>query len=115
MPFPDKSFDFIIAFHVLEHMSDPKSFLSELQRVGKAGYIEVPSGLFERLVPYDVHLLEIMEIDDTLIIHKKESARPDSFLNGLNLVSNSKKWGKVFYGDPDLFHVRYFWKDNISI
>src|ERR1700745_2871450 len=30
MPFRDKSFDFVIAFHVLEHVSDPTSFLKEL-------------------------------------------------------------------------------------
>ncbi len=113
MPFPDKAFDFVIAFHVLEHMPDPAQFIEELQRVGKAGYIEVPNALFERLVPYDVHLLEIMDIDDILTIHKKESARPDPFLNGLDIVSKSAKWRKFFYGNPDLFHVRHIWKDRI--
>lgn len=114
MPFRDKAFDFVIAFHVLEHMDNPAGFLNELQRVGKAGYIEVPNALFERLVPYDVHLLEIMDIDGKLLIHKKSSARPDSFLNGLNLVQKSPKWRRFFYGNPDLFHVRHIWKDRIQ-
>lgn len=113
-PFKDKAFDFVIAFHVLEHVSDPASFLNELQRIGKAGYIETPNALFERLVPYDVHLLEIMNINDTLVINKKSSARPDTFLNNLDLVKHSEKWNELFYGNPKLFHVRYFWKDKIN-
>lgn len=113
-PFKDKAFDFVIAFHVLEHVADPAAFLTELQRIGKAGYIETPNALFERLVPYDVHLLEVMNINDTLLINKKASARPDQFLNELDLTRHSAQWRHLFYADPKLFHVRYFWKDNIN-
>jgi len=114
MPFRDKAFDFVIAFHVLEHVPDPAAFLQELQRVGKAGYIETPNAIFERLVPYDVHLLEIMNIKGKLLINKKSSAKPDRFLNELNLIKNSAKWNQFFYGNPKLFHVRYFWRDEIN-
>lgn len=114
MPFRDKAFDFVIAFHVLEHVSDPVSFLSELQRVGKAGYIETPNAIFERLIPYDVHLLEVMEVDGTLLIQKKSAAKPDHFLNQIELVKRSPKWNRFFYGRPELFHVRFLWRDEIK-
>jgi SAM-dependent methyltransferase len=114
MPFRDKAFDFVITFHVLEHVPDPAAFLQELQRVGKAGYIETPNAIFERLVPYDIHLLEIMNINNTLMINKKASARPDRFLNELELLRHSAKWNRFFYGNPELFHVRYFWNENIN-
>jgi hypothetical protein len=113
MPFKDKAFDFVIAFHVLEHMREPGQFLSELQRVGKAGYIETPNALFERLIPYNVHLLEIMDEDGCLTIHKKSAAKPDTFLNNLDLIQSSPKWNCFFYTHPDLFHVRYLWNDHI--
>jgi len=113
MPFRDKTFDYVIAFHVLEHVDDPAAFLLELQRVSKAGYIETPNALFERLIPYDIHLLEVMNIDETLVIHKKESARPDPFLNELEITKHSPTWNQFFYGNPNLFHVRYFWTGNI--
>jgi SAM-dependent methyltransferase len=114
MPFRDKAFDFVIAFHVLEHVADPTSFLNELQRIGKAGYIETPNAIFERLVPYDVHLLEVMNVEDVLIINKKTSARPDPYLNQLNLTKHSPRWNRLFYGNPKLFHVRYFWQSQIK-
>ena len=113
MPFRDNAFDFIVAFHVLEHMHDPAAFLRELQRVGKAGYIETPNAIFERLIPYDVHLLEIMDVNGVLLIHKKNSARPDFFLNEMDLITNDAQWRKFFYDNPALFHVRHLWKGKI--
>ena len=46
-PFADKQFDFVICSHTLEDIRDPLWVSSELIRVGKAGYIEVPSRVFE--------------------------------------------------------------------
>ena len=114
MPFKDKAFDFVIAFHVLEHMQDPAAFLKELQRVSKRGYIETPNALFERLIPYDVHCLEVMKINGRLIIRKKESARPDTFLYSLKVLDNLGNWRKFFYSNPDFFHTRYNWEGTID-
>jgi hypothetical protein len=46
-PFKDKQFDFSICSHILEDIRDPLYVCSELVRVSKRGYIEVPSRLFE--------------------------------------------------------------------
>jgi hypothetical protein len=46
-PFKDKEFDFSICSHVLEDIRDPLWVCSEIIRVSKAGYIEVPSRLYE--------------------------------------------------------------------
>jgi SAM-dependent methyltransferase len=46
-PFADKQFDFVICSHTLEDIRDPLWVCSELIRVGKAGYIEVPSRVAE--------------------------------------------------------------------
>ena len=47
LPFPDKSFDFIYCRHVIEDMYNPFLLLKEMERVGKAGYIETPSPMAE--------------------------------------------------------------------
>ena len=114
MPFRDKSFDFVIASHILEHVSDPEHFLTELQRIGKAGYIETPNAIFERLSPYDVHCLEILEKDGVLNIHKKSEAIEDSFLSSAELLSDQESWGHFMFNSPELFHAQYLWTDKIQ-
>jgi hypothetical protein len=48
LPFADDSFDFVVCSHTLEDIRDPVWVCSEIQRVGRAGYIEVPSRLEEQ-------------------------------------------------------------------
>lgn len=47
-PVADKSFDYVVCSHLLEDIRDPIWVCSELQRVAKAGYIEVPSRYVEQ-------------------------------------------------------------------
>lgn len=47
-PYPDKCFDYVTCSHLLEDVRDPIWVCSELQRVAKAGYIEVPSRVLEQ-------------------------------------------------------------------
>src|SRR4051794_9208567 len=49
-PFDDDQFDFVICSHTLEDVRDPIWVSQELQRVGKSGYVEVPSRLEEQTV-----------------------------------------------------------------
>jgi SAM-dependent methyltransferase len=46
-PFKDKEIDFVVCSHTLEDIRDPVFVCSEICRVGKRGYIEVPSKLAE--------------------------------------------------------------------
>ena len=47
-PFEDGQFDFVVCSHTLEDVRDPVWVCSEMQRVGNAGYVEVPSRLEEQ-------------------------------------------------------------------
>jgi uncharacterized protein YbaR (Trm112 family)/antitoxin component of MazEF toxin-antitoxin module len=114
LPFRDKSFDFVIACHVLEHSADPVAFLNELQRVGKAGYIETPDAFMERINPYRDHRLEVTVRNAELVIRRKKSwvAETDT----VELYENRVKpllTGELIPRHPFAFHVRYFWKDVI--
>jgi uncharacterized protein YbaR (Trm112 family)/antitoxin component of MazEF toxin-antitoxin module len=115
LPFRDQAFDFVIASHVLEHSSDPDAFLSELQRVARAGYIEVPDAFMERLNPYRDHRLEITVRDDTLIIRKKAGWQADAELAEL-YETNAKKHiaGEAIPRHPFAFHVRHYWRGTIK-
>jgi hypothetical protein len=47
-PYADRYFDYVTCSHLLEDVRDPIWVCSELQRVAKAGYIEVPSRIIEQ-------------------------------------------------------------------
>ena len=49
-PFKDKEFDFVFSLHIAEHVLDPFKFCEELTRIGKRGFIEVPTPFFDNLV-----------------------------------------------------------------
>ena len=115
LPFRDKAFDFVIASHVLEHSAYPARFLAELQRVGKAGYIEVPDAFLERINPYRDHRLEITERHGRLMIRKKpawvvEHDTVDLYEKRVKpLLTN-----ELIPRHPFAFHVRYYWEKTID-
>ena len=109
LPFKDNAFDFVIASHVLEHSTNPEKFLSEMERVAKAGYIEVPHGFMERLTAYPFHKLEITKNGNKLVIRKKKDTIQDDEV--VSLFRNKAQkifpyWAQKF---PFHFHVRYYW------
>lgn len=109
LPFRDNTFDFVIASHVLEHSSDPDTFLSEIQRVASAGYIEVPDAFMERLTHYGFHKLEISERDGALeILRKKDYIHDQDVVSLFRSKAHSvfPEWVSKY---PFHFHIRYYW------
>ena len=112
LPFKDKSFDFIIASHVLEHSTDPGQFLNELMRVGKAGYIEVPHAFMERITAYFDHRLELL-IEDG--IWKKKDWNVDIQLQRFfNNMPNEVFSKYLISKKPFQLHVCLYWENTIQ-
>jgi ubiquinone/menaquinone biosynthesis C-methylase UbiE len=115
LPFPDKSFDFIIARHMLEHVEDIQGALKELSRVGKAGYIEVPTKISELLFPQvDIHLWTFSLQQGALVARSlKGNVSPfgrvlhDHFANCQEF---QVAWAKAYHQ----FHICLCWKDEIT-
>jgi hypothetical protein len=100
-PFADKQFDFSMCSHTLEDIRDPLYVCSELIRVSKRGYIEVPSRLLESCRGQEhpsiaglSHHRWLVEIDDnhirfTMKYHAMHSdfqlSFPSSFAKQLSL------------------------------
>lgn len=55
LPFSDNQFDYVTCSHTLEDIRDPLSLCAEIVRVGKAGYIEVPSRMIESVYGLEGH------------------------------------------------------------
>jgi len=117
LPFKDKSFDYVIASHVLEHATDPDKFLKEIMRVGKKGYIETPSMIWEILHPSrKYHRWMILQIDDVLCFFTKDQSYYNSVLGRLfELIAVNyleyKLFMKVLH---KLFIVEYGWDGKIN-
>jgi SAM-dependent methyltransferase len=115
LPFRDGAFDFVIASHVLEHSVQPEKFLAELQRVARAGYIEVPDALMERINPYRDHRLEITVRDNRLVVRKKAGWQVDPELVELYEARVKRPMTQMLMpARPFDFHVRYYWSDRIE-
>ena len=74
LPFRDKAFDYLICAQVLEHVPyDELSLLvSEINRVARRAYIEVPRPVFDLVYDFDVHLNLMDIVADTIVCLPKE-------------------------------------------
>jgi ubiquinone/menaquinone biosynthesis C-methylase UbiE len=119
LPFADKEFDYVICCHVAEHVEDPASFLNELSRVGKSGYLEVPSLVGEFLIPKRSHIWTVLEINNKLVFVKKERLGFNANLDFgdvfLKFLPTSSVGFKILQRTHfQLLTVNYEWKDSID-
>tara|TARA_B100000900_G_scaffold13583_1_gene11005 strand:- start:197 stop:826 length:630 start_codon:yes stop_codon:yes gene_type:complete len=110
LPFKDNHFDFAIASHVLEHVDDPKFFISELERVSSKGYIELPTKLEDNLVFENKkdHLwhMDFDDVSSKLLISKKLQ-----FLEPILTVSMINQLRKYFKSSLIL---ELYWENKID-
>ena len=117
LPFQDQSFDFIFCSHVLEHMNRPGDAMRELMRVGKAGYIEVPTRLsdvmfnFTRLQNH--HRWHGLVQGDTIILTEwnewERRELGNHYFNSLQ-SSHHNTFQDFFENNRDLFFASHQWQ-----
>lgn len=119
MPFKLHEFDYVICCHVLEHVEHPATFLGELQRVARAGYIETPSLVGELLIPKASHKWVLLEIKNKIVMVDKSRLgfHTSNDLGALfldYLPKHSLAFKILQRTQPQLFTVNYEWKDSIE-
>lgn len=114
LPFADKTFDYVICSHILEHIKDPKTFLEEVTRVGKAGYIEVPSMVSEKLFGWDFHVWYCDKKRNLLVLTKKTQGEQfGGFFH--QLIANHVWFRRYFEEHEPQLYVRIEWKNSIQV
>jgi len=115
LPFRDKSFDYVICSHVLEHVEDPGVFLGEIERVGKRGYMETPSEVKEALAgPRPHHRWIVGKEGDRLIIRKMLEENRSKFGDLFDYLHQRVPEYRAFAARVrELFSVRFEWEDSI--
>ncbi|HEX5506508.1 MAG TPA: methyltransferase domain-containing protein [Thermomicrobiales bacterium] len=113
LPFKDQSFDYVVAYHILEHMDDPAQFIRELTRVGKRGHIQSPSEIAEKLFHWPFHRWYVNLLDGRLLLHRREE--DDRFGDLFDyLFAHNPRFARFCRGMPALFYVDYEWAGAID-
>jgi len=55
-PFAEGEFDYVICSHVIEHVKDIATFVKELNRIGKGGYLEYPTIYYDYVYNFPEHV-----------------------------------------------------------
>lgn len=113
LPFADKSFDYVICSHVLEHVEDPNLLISELMRVASRGYIETPSEIGERIYGWQYHNWVVNLIDGRLTLHKNDKRAEFGQLFH-RLAASDKYWRRFHIMYHHLFLIQYEWEGEID-
>jgi Methionine biosynthesis protein MetW len=122
-PFADKELDYVICSHTLEDLRDPLWVCSEMIRIGKRGYVEVPSRLWESCRGNETgiaglsHHRWLIEIEGTRIrfvqkfhrIHNWECSLPASVLKSLS-EEQSVTW--LYWDDAFEYEELFFHGDS---
>ena len=114
LPFKDKEFDYVICAHVIEHVNDPVMFKSEIERIGKAGYIELPTRLNDNMV---------FGCDEEEFGHKWWFEFDDDnqrliYAKRINAIEKFVSVGSIFALTEifqDRFIIQAHWTDEISL
>jgi SAM-dependent methyltransferase len=114
LPFKDRSFDYVIASHILEHVDDPHKFVSELMRVARAGYIESPSELGEKIFGWPYHKWIARVDGDTIVLRPRteDSAFGNYFHKMYAVDLNFAEFVDSNFSD---FYVQYEWDGRIKL
>jgi len=119
-PFADRQFDFSVCSHTLEDVRDPLFVCSELIRVSRAGYIEVPSRLEEQSfgfqgpwVGWGHHhwLIELSGDELTFVFkhHVMHGRARDHFPPGFrDRLSAERRVLRLFWSDSFRYRERVF-------
>jgi Methyltransferase domain len=119
-PFDDKQLDFVICSHTLEDVRDPIWMCSEMNRIAKAGYIEVPSRLEEQTYGFqgpwtgwshhrwliDIGQNEITFVHKSAVVERDDSHFPPEHRETL---SAEDRVSSLFWDGSFGYRERLFW------
>ncbi len=116
LPFKDRSFDYIIAKQVVEHMDDPAACFREMMRVSRrGGHIETPTEFQERINPDKKFHKWLINLKGGTLYLKKKRLEDYLKIGGITsyLYHHDKDFQTFYFHHLDLFIVRYEWEHAI--
>jgi SAM-dependent methyltransferase len=121
LPFRDGAYDFVFCSHVLEHMDEPGRAIRELARVGRRGYIEVPTRLSDVMFNFtrlrDHHRWHGLVLADTLVLIEwndwERRELGNLYFDALHSASGNA-FQEFFERNRDFFFASLHWTGSIK-
>ena len=113
LPFSDNQFDFVYASHVIEHVEDVSFFISEIKRISRQGYIELPSILEDNLIlstnSSDDHkwMFKFDDVEKVLLVEKKKQLIEPFITHGVLFDSFRKNFRSSLV-------LELYWENEIN-
>jgi uncharacterized protein YbaR (Trm112 family) len=115
LPFKSKSLAYLIASHVLEHATDPERFATEISRVARAGFVQLPSSLAERAFGWSFHPWLVDLEGDTLVFSPKPVGDRTVVGPMHALYAESSLMRLLFVARRSSFHHSLEWKGGLHV
>ena len=113
LPFSNNQFDFVYASHVIEHVEDLSFFISELKRISRQGYIELPTILEDNIVlstnSSDDHkwMFKFDDVEKVLLVEKKKQLIEPFITHGVLFNSLRKNFRSSLV-------LELYWENEIN-
>lgn len=121
IPFQDKSVDFVICSHILEHVANPVACCREIMRVGRAGYIETPTLMKDALFGWarkTGHRWHIQAVHNHLVFFEYTDRQLEGlgteFFREAIFGIHEHPLQDVFSKNNDLLNVQLTWKNSFN-
>jgi SAM-dependent methyltransferase len=115
LPFADQTFAYVIASHVLEHSTDPELFASELARVARAGFVQLPSREAELTFGWPFHPWLVDRDGDLLVFEPRGHAHAPLGTFFHRAMADSLLFVLWFSAHRDYWHHSVEWHDRLSV
>lgn len=119
-PFEDRKYDYVICSHVIEHVTNPELFISEINRVsGGRGYIEYPLITYEYIYNFNVHT-QFIKLDtiNKMIVYMPKSDTPINIFKDVSDIlrcSLEVGWGDLCQANQHLFFEGFEFLEPLKI
>ncbi len=112
LPFADKAFDFVIASHTFQYLSNVPLYCKEIIRVGKAGYIEAPTRVADSIFGMPTNKWHVYLWKDTIIFEPYRRPPLGDFFH--SLYKTCEDFRKTYEGNKQKFILSYFWENSFK-
>ncbi len=127
LPYADQSYDYVLCSHVLEHTDHPAQAMAELRRVGKRGFVEVPTVMLDFMMQHgETHSRWMCaQIPNGIVFVEKDPSLQSVFTDpeygkwmyrvtqyGIPLNLEESQTRQFFWRRQDQLNAGLFWNEN---